>query len=496
MALTTEPPSSAVLLCRELAAAAGFAQPTAASRSNSPYIAPAVTPAAAAQPDDLLCLPGSATTGVLPLFKATPASPLRPEDAPMTAAAAPAHSSSSCSHSQDACNYAAHNHADEACTLPHNHHSTAAAADEPAIHHSDAAGADMDITIDDADGRGWQYALVTCPWLFKPCPACCRTHAGREVLMTYFDPSAPAARGLCGYCPDRAARAAAEPRGLLQIRRSTYHEVVKAADLGRLADVGGVQQYVINGAKVLFLRPRPQPRPPKGVAAPSRCCVDGRQLMDAAARYCSLQCKLEAEDAAYGARHALAAARAQVSAAQIASDLAAVQAAAAAPGAPAAAAAPPDAADQARGVKRAAGLMRYEGVEDSDNEDDATNQQHPAAGSAGAGASHGAAAAAGATPPRCGGRGKRQRAASAGVALAAAAARGVPLSIPSAPAASPADSGVAPAPAGAQMPVVAAAAPPAPVEATPSSSHDSSRSSTCRWHAKRRKGEPVRSPLQ
>jgi hypothetical protein len=108
--------------------------------------------------------------------------------------------------------------------------------------------------------------------------------------MTYFDPTCPGARGMCGYCPERAARAAAAaPMGLLQIRRSTYHEVVKAADLARLADVVGIQHYVINGAKVVFLRPRPQPRPPKGVTAPSRCAVDGRQLMDASAHYCSLQ---------------------------------------------------------------------------------------------------------------------------------------------------------------------------------------------------------------
>ncbi|KIY95660.1 hypothetical protein MNEG_12303 [Monoraphidium neglectum] len=154
---------------------------------------------------------------------------------------------------------------------------------------------------DDDDVRMWQYALVTCPWLFKACPSCSPSHTGREVLMTYFDPTRPAARGLCGYCPGRAAAAAAAaPRGLLQIRRSTYHEVVKAADLGRMADVTGIQHYVINGAKVLFLRPRPQPRPPKGVAAPSRCVVDGRQLMDGAARFCSLQCKLEGDDPAHG----------------------------------------------------------------------------------------------------------------------------------------------------------------------------------------------------
>lgn len=141
--------------------------------------------------------------------------------------------------------------------------------------------------------KSWLYQLVTCPYLFKPCPQCAPTHSGREVLITYFDPDEPS-MGYCTYCPQRASK----PR-LLQIRRSTYHEVVKAADVSRLADVSGIQHYVINGAKVLFLRPRPQPRPPKGVVAPARCAVDGRQLMDAHSSYCSLRCKLEVEDKAF-----------------------------------------------------------------------------------------------------------------------------------------------------------------------------------------------------
>lgn len=149
--------------------------------------------------------------------------------------------------------------------------------------------------------KSWLYQLVTCPYLFKPCPQCAPTHSGREVLITYFDPDDPSV-GYCTYCPQRASK----PR-LLQIRRSTYHEVVKAADISRLADVSGIQHYVINGAKVLFLRPRPQPRPPKGVVAPARCTVDGRQLMDAHSNYCSLRCKLEVEDKVFAENYPSAA---------------------------------------------------------------------------------------------------------------------------------------------------------------------------------------------
>lgn len=54
---------------------------------------------------------------------------------------------------------------------------------------------------------------------------------------------------------------------------------------------------------MLFLRPRPQPRPPKGVVAPARCLVDGRQLMDGSSQYCSLRCKLQTEDQVFAACH-------------------------------------------------------------------------------------------------------------------------------------------------------------------------------------------------
>lgn len=92
--------------------------------------------------------------------------------------------------------------------------------------------------------KAWLYELVTCPFLFMACPQCSATNSGREVLITYFDTDQPS-QGYCTYCPQRHSR----PH-LLQIRRSTYREVVKAADVSRLTDVSGIQHYVINGAKV------------------------------------------------------------------------------------------------------------------------------------------------------------------------------------------------------------------------------------------------------
>jgi hypothetical protein len=50
--------------------------------------------------------------------------------------------------------------------------------------------------------------------------------------------------------------------------------------------------YTINSSKVIFLRRRPQPRPPKGAVGASLCSVCSRHLQDVS-QFCSLQCKLD-----------------------------------------------------------------------------------------------------------------------------------------------------------------------------------------------------------
>lgn len=84
-----------------------------------------------------------------------------------------------------------------------------------------------------------------------------------------------------------------------QVRRSSYHDVVKIGEISKLADITGVQSYVINGAKVIFLRRRPQPRAPKGAVGASQCLVCSRHLQDIS-HFCSLQCRLDGEA---GVRH-------------------------------------------------------------------------------------------------------------------------------------------------------------------------------------------------
>ncbi|XP_052141898.1 uncharacterized protein LOC127761620 [Oryza glaberrima] len=86
---------------------------------------------------------------------------------------------------------------------------------------------------------------------------------------------------------------------VVQVRRSSYHNVVRVSELERALDLTRVQTYVINRDRVVFLNERPQaPRNGRCAAAAAVACAAceacGRGLLDVAFRFCSLGCKVRA----------------------------------------------------------------------------------------------------------------------------------------------------------------------------------------------------------
>lgn len=286
------PAAAAALLCRQLAAIAALPplpQPDAAtaaaagSRSTSPYMGAAATPP---QPEDALSLPHAVKLEILPLFKTTtppapahaapaapcappaisgPAAATCPPAAPCCGAAAGASACSSraASHSQASSHAAAERFcavsilgSDEAASArpaaaaPAQPCCGPAPRQQPAeqLHHQPhaACGGADDITAgadaDDADedGRLWQYALVACPWLFKPCPSCCRTHTGREVRR----PRTHAARFAC-------------------LRPCALPAALQSRSTGRYCTASPLDILPQHTCTHTHLTPQPPPHPPR-----------------------------------------------------------------------------------------------------------------------------------------------------------------------------------------------------------------------------------------
>ncbi|KAK6140113.1 hypothetical protein DH2020_026111 [Rehmannia glutinosa] len=113
--------------------------------------------------------------------------------------------------------------------------------------------------------------MLVPPWLEKLLNTSffnvCRTHADAarsECNMYCLDCNVDA---FCFYC------------------RSSKHKDHQVIQIQKVLDISGVQTYVINSARVLFLNERPQPKGGKAVSHVCEIC--GRSLLDTF-RFCSL----------------------------------------------------------------------------------------------------------------------------------------------------------------------------------------------------------------
>ncbi|KAA0043950.1 uncharacterized protein E6C27_scaffold236G002930 [Cucumis melo var. makuwa] len=97
----------------------------------------------------------------------------------------------------------------------------------------------------------WLEPLLTTPFF-----SICHTHgdaARSERNMYCLDCHSDA---FCFYCRSSHHN----DHQVIQIRRSSYHDVVRVAEIEDALDISGVQTYVINSARVMFLNERPQPK--------------------------------------------------------------------------------------------------------------------------------------------------------------------------------------------------------------------------------------------
>ncbi|CAM6103829.1 unnamed protein product [Calypogeia fissa] len=90
---------------------------------------------------------------------------------------------------------------------------------------------------------------------------------------------------------------------VLQVRKGLYDDVVRVNDIAKLVDITNIQTYYINGASVVFLRSRPQAKPPKRRFC-QNCNRSENKSVQELVRLCSLGCKFKAQGfASCSAKH-------------------------------------------------------------------------------------------------------------------------------------------------------------------------------------------------
>ncbi|XP_047042819.1 protein RGF1 INDUCIBLE TRANSCRIPTION FACTOR 1-like [Lolium rigidum] len=144
-------------------------------------------------------------------------------------------------------------------------------------------------------GPRWLRVLLTARF-YTTCEAHSHTRRGGERTMFCLDCAAAAGAGaLCGLCAGHAHLG----HRVIQIRRSSYSSVVRVSDVRGLVDMDGVQTYVINGARVVFLNERSLGHGHSRLKGIHYACVTCRRGLRDACRFCSLGCKAAADGSTY-----------------------------------------------------------------------------------------------------------------------------------------------------------------------------------------------------
>ncbi|KAJ4776840.1 PLATZ transcription factor family protein [Rhynchospora pubera] len=126
----------------------------------------------------------------------------------------------------------------------------------------------------------WLRSLLKINFFFHPC----EIHSDsfkKECNMYCLDCTGPA---LCYSC-----LADHKDHHVVQIRKSSYYDVVRICDVSKFIDVSDVQPYIVNGATIVFLEERLKPRfKEEGVKYTCKTC---HGKLPEPFQFCSLRCK-------------------------------------------------------------------------------------------------------------------------------------------------------------------------------------------------------------
>mmetsp|Transcript_3625 Transcript_3625/g.9096 ORF Transcript_3625/g.9096 Transcript_3625/m.9096 type:complete len:290 (+) Transcript_3625:314-1183(+) len=167
---------------------------------------------------------------------------------------------------------------------------------------SKASDASRSSRFDLPDPCKWLPALISSTNFFQSCLAC---QSGKKA-SSYQEASRRVVNFICLDCadPDGLCHACLhehEGHRVMQIRRSSYHDVVRVNEMSKLLNTEGIQTYVINSSRVVFLKERPQSRSQKALGTPATLagtggggadgCLWCRRNLHDGMLYCSLACK-------------------------------------------------------------------------------------------------------------------------------------------------------------------------------------------------------------